>query len=233
MTEQLVLGVKPFDDTSFDTYVDPTEGKLLYYLRELLQPECLERFIYIWGETGLGKTHLLNAVTNQAVDKNIVVSYFDCAELVEYPTELIDGLAEQDLVVLDNVHQVSGYLQWQKAMFNLYNQIRDNGRTRLLVASNVSPAQLQLELADLKSRLAWGVSFRLLSLNEQMKKEFLQRRAAMRGFELSSQMIDYILTHHGRDQHSLMTLLNKLDIASLQAQRKITIPFIREILRNT
>lgn len=231
MNEQLVLGVMPFDDSGLDAYVDPSEGKLLFYLHSLLEQDCLERFIYLWGSAGLGKTHLLNAVVNDANERGMMATYFDCCELVEHPVDIIEGMAAQEVLAFDNIQAICGHRDWQQALFNLYNQIRDNGRTRLLVASDESPGQLPLELPDLKSRLAWGVTFKLLPLDEGMKQELLQKRAAARGFELSDQMTQYILTHHGRQQRDLMTLLERLDIASLQAQRKITIPFIREILK--
>lgn len=230
MAEQLVLGMSVREDSHFETYFDPTEGQLTAYLQSAVDSAELDRFVYLWGAPGVGKTHLLNACCQRASDRGLMAAYFDVEQVVAFPKDALDGLEAMDVVCLDNVQKLSGHRDWQIEVFNLYNRCRDNGHTRLIVGADASPTQLPIELPDLKSRFAWGASFKIEPLTEAMKKHLLQTRAYNRGFELSDSVIEYILVHFGRDMKRLVQLLDNLDDASLREHRKITIPFVKKIL---
>lgn len=230
MAEQLVLGMGFQEGFTLETFCDPTEGPIDAYLKHLLEVRSLDRFAYLWGGEGTGKTHLLQALCQEAQSRYMSAVYFEVAQLIEYPLDSVEGLEAVDLICLDDVEQLAGRHQWQEGIFNLYNRCRDIGTSRLVVSANCSPAQLPLELADLKSRLAWGASFKLEPLNDAMKKHHLKKSAHRRGFELNDAVIDYILTHYGRDMKTLSNLIDALDRASLSEHRKITIPFIKKTL---
>jgi DnaA family protein len=134
-----------------------------------------------------------------------------------------------DLVCLDNVDAVAGRDAWEHALFVLYNRLRDRG-ARLLASAHQPPPDLPLRLADLRSRLSWGPVFRLRALSDDARLELLQRSAAARGMELSATAGRYILNHCARDLHSLQALLDRLDDASLAAQRKPSIAMIQRIV---
>ena len=230
MIEQLLLDVQFSDEALFENYLDPNEGQLLFTLRRLLDTISNDDFLYLWGKKGLGKTHLLKAVMHEAKVRAYKAHYFDCCSIENLSEVTWEVFGSYDVLCLDNIECLSGNIAWEKALFNLYNKIRERGQTALVVSSNCAATHLPLMLADLRSRLAWGLSFKLQALSEPLKRLLLQRRAQRRGFELSDGMTDYILTHYGRDQQGLVELLDALDKTSLQKQRKITIPFIRQVI---
>jgi DnaA family protein len=143
--------------------------------------------------------------------------------------ELLEGLEQQALIAIDDVQAIAGMPQWEEALFHLYNRVRDYGH-RLVVSATVAPAGLTLTLPDLISRLGWGPVFQLATLSDADKRAALQMRARRRGLELGNEVAEYLLRRCPRDMDSLFSLLNQLDRASLVAQRRLTIPFVRELL---
>jgi len=134
------------------------------------------------------------------------------------------------LVCLDDVQALTGHDEQEEALFHLYNRIRESGG-RLLVAANASPAGLAPRLPDLRSRLLWGPVFHLHRLDDAGRLAALQLRADRRGFQLNNDVGTYLLHRHPRDMAKLFELLEQLDHASLTAQRRLTIPFVRSLLQ--
>ena len=114
-------------------------------------------------------------------------------------------------------------------MFHLFNRLRDSGR-RLLIAASQSPRELPVKLPDLKSRLTMALVFQMRGLSDEDKLRALQLRASRRGLHLTDEVGHFILTRGTRSMSALFELLERLDQASLQAQRKLTIPFLKETL---
>ena len=155
--------------------------------------------------------------------------YLPLAEVVEYGPALLDNLEQCELVCLDDLDAVAGRSDWEEALFHLFNRLRDSGR-RLLLAASSSPRELPVQLADLQSRLTLALVFQLQSLSDEDKLRALQLRASRRGLHLSDEVGRFILTRGERSMSALFDLLERLDQASLQAQRKLTIPFLKETL---
>ena len=155
--------------------------------------------------------------------------YLPLQELLTLAPELLEGLEQQALIAIDDVQAIAGMPQWEEALFHLYNRVRDCGH-RLVVSATVAPAGLTLTLPDLTSRLGWGPVFQLAALSDTDKRAALQMRARRRGLELGNEVPEYLLRRCPRDMDSLFSLLNQLDRASLVAQRRLTIPFVRELL---
>ena len=188
-----------------------------------------ESQVYIWGGSGLGKSHLLRACCNKAQRVNLSSFYFDLsAEQLPEPDALC-GLESFDLVCFDNLEHIMGKPEWELAFFNFFNQHRELGNTLILSAS-CPPADLKVSLPDLKTRLNWGLTLKLKALDDDDKTAALIFKAGHMGFDISVQTARFILTHYDRDLNYLWALLIDLDHASLAAKRKLTIPFLKEIL---
>ncbi len=134
------------------------------------------------------------------------------------------------LVCIDNIECVAGDEPWEMAIFNLYNRILESGKTRLLITGDRPPRQLNLGLPDLASRLDWGQIYKLQPLSDEDKLQALQLRARLRGFEMPEDVCRFLLKRLDREMRSLFMTLDQLDHASITAQRKLTIPFVKEIL---
>jgi DnaA family protein len=132
-------------------------------------------------------------------------------------------------VCVDDVEAAAGYGAWEEALFHLYNRLIDSGGG-LLVSAAVAPAQLAIRLPDLVSRLGAAPVYQLHPLNDDQSLEAMRLRARQRGFELPEETGRYLLRRLPRDLSALMSLLERLDTASLAAQRKLTVPFVKSVL---
>jgi DnaA family protein len=221
---QLPLGIGLKDTATFDNFYSAGNELVIQALQQ-----GNERMLYLWGPSGCGKSHLLQALCHATAARGRSPVYLPLLELRSLSPEVLDGLELQALITIDDIQAIAGVPQWEEALFHLYNRVRDAGH-RLVVSATVAPAGLALSLPDLVSRLGWGPVFHLAALTDIDKRAALQMRARRRGLEMSNDVAEYLLRRCPRDMDSLFNLLNQLDHASLVAQRRLTIPFIRELL---
>lgn len=232
---QLPLGIKLPDSSTFANFVRGDNDEVVDHVRR-----CLEKggddnaAIYIWGAGGCGKSHLLQAACHAVAAAGKACVYLPLKTAhgqgpeALFP-EMLDGLESLALICIDDIDVVAADEAWEAALFHLYNRVHAAG-SRLLVAGHAAPADLPLQLADLRSRLAWGWIFQLQVLADEDKKRALQLRASTRGFDLPDDVSDYLLRYFPRDMHALFALLDRLDTASVVAQRRLTIPFVKTVL---
>ncbi|GJL75438.1 DnaA regulatory inactivator Hda [Nitrosomonas sp.] len=219
---QLLLDIKPSVGPSLANFVPGRNLELLQMLKKIIRAQEKERFVYIWGKLGCGKSHLLQAVIEYFLQRESVAYYFPAEITQEF--QFTDDLG---CVAIDDVECLRA--DAQITLFNIYNQIRENGNTFLLVSGALAPAQLNLR-RDLVTRLGWGLVYQVHELTEEEKIQALQRHAIERGFNLQKEICWYLLRHVKRDLPSLMMTLDALDRYSLVHQRQITIPLLRKLL---
>ncbi len=228
MTEgarQLPLGVHLRDEATFDNFLFSDE---MGVLREALNHPVQgggEHFIYVHGPAGSGRSHLLQAACHSQPAGEAL--YLPLEQLAQMPAaELLESIDQLSLVCLDQLDAITGNRQWEEALFNLCNRVRQ-GHCRLLFSASQAPRHLPVELPDLQSRLAWGLVLQLSEPNDQFKLEVLQYRAARRGLELSEEVGRFILHRSARSLAELIAVLEQLDRASLIHQRQLSIPFVK------
>jgi DnaA family protein len=238
MSVQLPLNIQLPDAANFDSYVPGDNSLLLELLRQCAAGRG-EPQIYCWSEPGLGKTHLLQACCHDAARRGRVPCYLPLAELLTQDNgrgdsgpDVLDNLESVDLLCIDGLQRIAGRLEWEQAVFSLINRCRTTG-TRLVFAASANIHELPWSLPDLASRLSWGPVFQIKPLNDDRKLQVLQGRAQRRGIELSDEVGLYMLRRFPRDIRFLCELLDTLDRASLAAQRRVTIPFIKAIFENS
>lgn len=228
MTAQLPLAFRMPDDVSLDSFIPAGNNEILHAVRQLVQAPT-EPLLYISGPRQSGKTHLASALCVAATETGLNSAYLPLNELAQLAPSALQDLHQLDLVCVDDVQAVAGKPEWQEALFILFNQARDNN-SRLLFTADSGPGALPLELADLKSRLSWGVSYKLVPLTDEGKKHLLLQAADRRGLILKQDVASYILSRYSRDIPALLTFIDRLDQASMAAQRKLTLPFVRQQL---
>lgn len=228
---QLSLGVSLKDDATFDNFfVADSNVQVLAALKQFTTVHATDN-IMIWGSRGVGLTHLLQSCCHEAHSTGRYVQYLPLRELLGYaPDDVCDGLEAAELVCLDSIDHICGNRAWEVALFHLFNRLKDN-RHQLLIASHTSPPALPMMLPDLKSRVLGSVVYQVHHLNDEEKSRALQLRAAARGMELTDEVARYILTRASRNMNELFEVLNCLDDVSLQMQRKLTIPFVKQVLK--
>ena len=157
------------------------------------------------------------------------VQYLPLATIADHAAAL-HGVAGSELLALDDLGAIAGNREAEHALFDLYNRARAEG-SALLFAADTTPTQLGIVLPDLRSRLGACTQFALQPLDDDERREVLKAQAASRGIELDDSVLDWLFARYARDLGALLDLLDKLDVASLAAQRRITVPFLRGFLR--
>lgn len=193
--KQLALEISPPPQPTLDNFVPGANAELVARLREFQAGSYPEVVLYLWGEAGCGKSHLLRASG--------------------------DPGAVDDVEALSEASQIE--------LFNAINEARQSGG-RVLAAGHAPPAQLAMR-ADLKSRLAWGLVYQVKSLTDEERAAYLRAEAGRRGLPMPDEVVAYLLTHLRRDLRSLAAVLDRLDRASLELKRPLTVPLVREALK--
>ncbi|MCE8015382.1 DnaA regulatory inactivator Hda [Halomonas sp. MCCC 1A17488] len=225
---QLPLGVGLRDDATFDSFLPAANAALVEHLSRQLDADG-EPFLYVWGASGSGRSHLLQAACHAASDRDLRALYLPLQDLGHFPPLMLEDAERLDLVAIDDVDSVIGRRRWEEGLFHAFNRLRDAGK-RLVMSGAVAPRQLPVKLPDLASRLSWGVTFHLQRLDDGERLQALQLRARVRGMQLPDEVARYILHRGPRRLDELFEALALLDRASLSAQRKLTIPFVKQAL---
>jgi DnaA-homolog protein len=213
----------------FATFFQGENENLLQLLKSIASSETTHS-LYLWGLKGTGKTHLLQAVTKHANELDFHVAYIPLKQLKNISVEILHDLGDLNIVCIDDLECIIGHPEWQQGLIWLYNELRDNGYS-LIMSANTSPINIPLEIDDLKSRLSWDQVFQLRLPNDELKIQILKQKARFRSFELSDEVIEFIIRRVDRDLDTLMSMLDKIDHASLAAKRKITIPFLKGLIK--
>ncbi len=228
MSQQLPLALQLKASARFSNFVAGPNDELVGQLRRAASGGG-ETFFFCWGSAGSGKTHLLQASCQRAASQGRTAAYASLRDTESLSPALLEGWEQFDLVCLDDIDAIAGRPDWEEALFHLYNRIRERGNS-LIVSASAPPAQLRIGLPDLLSRLGWGVIYQLKALNDAQRMQALQLRARQKGFDMPEETVDYLLRRLPRDMPALFDLLDRLDQASLAAQRKLTVPFVKSVL---
>ncbi len=215
---QLLLDIAPEWQPSLDNFVVGRNLELLSTLRHALAHSLSERCLFLWGEPGSGKSHLLHACVRAALGNQHSAAYAR------------GGVPESaSLVAVDDVEELDDAAQ--VTLFNLYNRMRESGGT-LVVSGTQAPPYLRLR-DDLRTRLGWGLVYQVHGLSDEEKAAVLGQHAEAKGFALSAEITQYLLRHGRRDLPSLVGALNALDELSLRLHRAPSLPLLKEVLQQS
>jgi DnaA-homolog protein len=203
--KQLLLDIQPAPPPSLENFVVGQNAEVLDSLKQVVSGQSDVRFVYLWGPTGSGKSHLLQA----------------CAML-----------APKYELPLTTADDVDGYTdEAQIALFNQFNHLRENTAAGVLIATGAaSPMQMNLR-EDLATRLAWGLAYQLHPLTDEEKALALRNHARERGMNMPDEVVDYCLRYLRRDLPTLMATLDALDEWSLTTKKPVTVPMLRKLLQ--
>jgi DnaA family protein len=218
---QLALGVRLRADAVFESFAPGFNAEVLAALHQQSAAP-----LWLWGGESSGKTHLLQAVCAAAGE---TAAYFPLDRSLALPPEALRGFETCRVLCVDDVDAVAGDLSWETALFELFNAAVEL-HTRLIFAAAAAPRQPPWRLKDWQSRAAACLVYQLRDLDDAGRAEALRLHAAQRGLQLPQETSEYLLKRVPRDLKSLLEILDELDEASLAAQRRLTIPFIRDAL---
>jgi DnaA-homolog protein len=226
--KQLPLAMRLRERALFDSFVPGANGAAVGQLRALASGAAAGVY-WLSGPHAVGKTHLLQASCALAGSAGADAAYLPLSQLVALGPESLEGWNDARVVALDDVAAVAGRRDWEQGLFRLHREVEERGAV-LLAAAVAPPLLVKFSLPDLGSRFAAATLLPLRPLDEPEQREALRLRAYLRGLELPEETALYLQRRFRRDLPTLYQLLDAIDAAALQAQRRLTVPFIRQVL---
>ena len=223
--KQLLLDIKPQPSPTLTNFLAGRNVELLDTFKRMLSGAEKERFVYLWGGAGCGKSHLLQAIVAAYTQKNLKAVYCSAKKYVDFSINL-----DADCLAIDDIDTLNALAQIE--LFHLYNRFRDEGHGILVLSGVAAPLYLPMR-QDLVTRLGWGLVFQMHELTEAEKLHAMKSHARDCGFDLPDEICLYLLRHGRRDLPTLMMTIDALDRYSLVNQRPITLPLLRELLQVT
>ncbi len=228
MARQLTLPIGLKRRTRLDRFIVGPNAPALAAVGESIKGEG-EPLIYLWGRAATGKSHLLLGAAAEIAEQGGTPAYLPLRDAETLDPAMLDGLERMALVCLDDIESIAGQAAWEEGLFDLFNRLRA-ASVPLLVSAAQPPTELPLTLPDLASRLTWGATFHLAPLDDNERRTILIDAARELGMTLPRASAEFLLRHYSRDPHRLIAFLDRLDAATLAAQHRPTIPFIKRLL---
>jgi len=231
-SSQLTLGVTLNAQQQLSNFCFNGAPALAQTVDQLLLNEQADS-VYVFGAQGVGKSHLLQGCVLQAQEMGQEAVYISCSELVKIPTyqanECLVGLEKNGLICVDDIDCLLADSDWAHAWFHVYNKLMQQG-SRLVMSAVSNPRAIDCPLNDLRSRLQLANVFQLSALDEVASGQLLQAKAKQKGLQLTNEQVAYIFSRSPRGLANLLAVLDLLDSASWHEKRRITIPFIKQVM---
>ena len=228
--KQLHLDIQLDESIKLSKFINCETTKfLIKNLENFLLDNSLTNFIFIWGNKGVGKSYLLRAVNQEFFEKKKTTAFLSFSNLSLYSPSVFDGLETLDTIFIDDIHLFPKSKEWEEAFFNFINCCI-NAQTKLLISSEKIVKRMSLQLPDLESRLLAFTAIEVPEIQERHKITALLQAADRKGIRLGKKELAYILNHTSRSLSDLLKLLSDLDRFSLEKQRKLSIPLIKEMI---
>ena len=231
--KQLPLPIRLDQRATFAAFVAGENGMLVEALKGMLNPASKpEPQVYLWSGGPNGKSHLLQSLCQAASEAGTRAIYLPLGEMAESDFGILENLERYAIVCLDDVHRVCGLPEWAEALFHLINRLRQSG-SRLAMSANGPPDALDSALPDLASRLSWGPVYRIQPLRDGDLVDFVVRRSRRQGVVIPRDVVEYLIRFTRRDVTEMIEWVDLLDREALARQRRVTRPFIRELVASS
>ena len=247
INQQFPLALKLDGSATFSSFWSAADGELINALQALVAPEDASAagWLYITGGQGSGVSHLLQACVALATEYKLSAMYLSLNELlmasdadassnttqaIDAMVGYFDGLENFDLLCIDDIECLLGQPFWQEQLFYLIEKLKNRSDARLVLGSHCLAAELDFDLADLKSRLKWATGFQLSVLSDEQKTQALQFKAERLGLVMSDEVASFLMNRCSRNMADLSELLARLDQQALSSGRRLTIPWLKTVL---
>ncbi len=226
MTDQVSLPFSGTDKNALEAFFPGPNHEILR-ITAGLSLKGIGGVLFLHGSHSTGKSHLLQGAVKRAVEAGLVAAYIPIgARGVNH--ELLLQLNVRSLLCVDDVYRIAGDEMWERSLIDLYERSQSEGG-RLIFSAMTPPAHIGLKLLDLSSRLGSQLVYYLSDLDDQEKAAAFGWCAHRRGIEIAPATLDWLIRHVSRDTGALFSLLDTVDNASLSENRKVTIPFLKEL----
>jgi len=228
-SSQCSLGLELPEDIHFDHFIGEENQHILDALMRLLKSKG-DNFIFLHGARGSGKTYLLQATCQHALDLSLSAIYFSLRDVADNIECLFENMEQLTLVCIDDIDVLQANRALEEPLFHLFNRIKTN-LGKLVIGSGIPLKALSLSLPDLYSRLHWGLSLDIKALSDDELIDVLKLNAHSAGLGLSHEVCQFLFKRVPRDIASLQHIFQKLNEASFIEKRRLTVPFVKEVLK--
>jgi len=229
MSQQLSLPFSFGMETDFNHLFAGTQNEQLFQGLKRAVTQSNGEIFLIWSSVPSGKSHMLQACCSLADQYGYRAAYFPLKSLFETSPDVLADVDNCEVVTLDDIDQIAGERAWEEAVFHAFNQLKQKSST-LIMSTNQPPAAFTIQMPDLVSRLKSAEIYQIHELPDDEKIQALIHRAAIRGIMISPEVGQYCLSRVGRDWLTLITLLNAIDQFSINQKRRVTVPFVKNML---
>ena len=229
--DQLNLNIKLDDSVSLEKFIHCESNKeALNFLKKSLEKDSVSNLFYIWGEEGVGKSYIMQALNKELISLNKKTLHLSLDDSRITSPEILKNLDSLEAILIEKLDKLEKTNDWETQLFNLVNEAL-NSETKIYLSSNIVSKDLEIELKDLKSRLSYFTAIEIPEITQDEKIDALRQSSVRRGIELDEKTIDFILNHTSRSLSDLLRLINEIDLYSLKKKRKVTPYLIRELLK--
>ena len=228
MKEQIPFAFPLRSEATFENYITGRNAEIQRRLEDLSNAHAFQ-IIWLWGEQGVGCTHLLHASCHQLTTHHGQVGFVPSADL-KLKSESLTGFQAFDAVAIDDVHLWLARERAERNLVDLYQALQSNAGI-LLLSSTKPPVQFDYCFNDLASRFGAAETYEVIDLCDQGKMMFVQRQAELRGLQLDDEVARYMLTRCSRHLTDLLKMISNLDRHSLALNRRLTVPFVKQVLK--
>ena len=229
--DQLNLNIKLDDSVSLEKFIHCESNKeALNFLKKSLEKDSVSNLFYIWGEEGVGKSYIMQALNKELISLNKKTLHLSLDDTRITSPEILKNLDSLEAILIEKLDKLEKTNDWETQLFNLVNEAL-NSETKIYLSSNIVSKDLEIELKDLKSRLSYFTAIEIPEITQDEKIDALRQSSVRRGIELDEKTIDFILNHTSRSLSDLLRLINEIDLYSLKKKRKVTPYLIRELLK--
>ncbi len=240
LAEQQVFDFPPSPEYSFSNFIQYEESNFAFQsAKDLCKPDSISNTLFISGEQGLGKTHLLRAIGNQIQqdDASQKVIYSKCGDLInkletnkKSSDNIIDQILATDIFLLDDLDDLKNNVSFQKTLYHIFNTLKEKGK-KISFAGNTPPSQLKATADYLVSRFSWGIMAPIGQMNDEAARKLIQKMASDFGLEISDAVAKFIIVRMPRDFISLKKAVASINNESYVQKRKVTIPLTKIALK--
>jgi chromosomal replication initiator protein len=196
--------------------------------------------LYIYGKSGLGKTHLLQAIGHYALENDMNVMY---VRAEEYTNQLMSALREKktdefrnryrsvDMLLIDDVQFFSGKTQTEENFFHTFDELHNAGH-QIAITSDRSPRSIPSLQGRLRSRLEWGLVTDIKAPDFETRMSILQAKAGQQGVEVTDDVLEYIALQVKQSIRALEGSLNRVIAYARLVRSMLTLELATKALKD-
>ena len=226
---------------NFETFIVGESNKYAFTAAKSVasKPGVVYNPVFIYGPTGLGKTHLLQAIGNYIQEKNKIVIYTTIEQFMNDFTyhirnQIMDRFREKyrncDVLLIDDVQFLMNKVQTQEEFFHTFNELHAN-RSQIVLTSDKPPKMIDGLEDRLKTRFEWGLIADISYPELETKIEIIKKKCELDGIALNKEVISYIASNMGDNIREIESAIINLNAYASLINQKISIDFAKNIIK--